>query len=126
MVDAPLEEIKSFVSRMEDQEKEAKRREIEAYFFQRSEPLGALAGQVLNSPAFFETKWLNKTTSAKTWQTAVDEKISKAAWNLKSIETSAGPYAKYLETLSTEGLAEYRSRLAAVPLRLRKSVQCGW
>ena len=119
MVDAPLEEIKSFVSEMEVREKESKRREIEAYFFQRSAPLGTLAGQVLNSPAFFEAKWLNKSTSAKTWQTAVDEKIAKAAWNLKSIETSAGPHAgavtaKYLETLSTEGLAEYRSQLAAV------------
>ena len=53
MVDAPLEEIKSFVSEMEVREKESKRREIEAYFFQRSAPLGTLAGQVLNSPAFF-------------------------------------------------------------------------
>ena len=93
MVDAPLEEIKSFVSEMEVREKESKRREIEAYFFQRSAYLGTLAGQVLNSPAFFEAKWLNKSTSAKTWQAAVDEKIAKAAWNLKSIETSAGPHA---------------------------------
>lgn len=119
MVDAPLEEIKSFVSGMEAQEKEAKRREIEDYFYRKSGPLGVLAGQVLNSPAFFESKWLNKTTSAKTWQAAVDEKIAKAVWNLNSIQTTAGPYAgavtaKYLETLSTEGLAAYRDRLAAV------------
>ena len=52
MVDAPLEEIKAFVSGMEDREKAAKRREIEAYFFRQSAPLGALAGQVLSSPAF--------------------------------------------------------------------------
>lgn len=119
MVDAPLEEIKAFVSGMEDREKEAKRQEIEAYFFRRSGSLGALAGQVLNSPAFLEPKWLNKTTSAKTWQAAVDEKIAKAAWDLNNIQTTAGPHAgavtaKYLETLSTEGLAAYRDRLAAV------------
>ena len=54
MVDAPLEEIKAFVSGMEEQEKEAKRREIEAYFFRQSASLGALVGQVLSSPAFFE------------------------------------------------------------------------
>lgn len=118
MVDAPLEEIKAFVSGMEDREKAAKRREIEAYFFRQSAPLGALAGQVLSSPAFFEDKWLNKSTSAKTWQTAVDEKINRAAWDLNTIQTTAGPRAgamaaKYLETLSTEGLAAYRSRLEA-------------
>ena len=119
MVDAPLDEIKSFVSRMEDQEKEAKRREIEAYFLRKSSPLGALARQVLNSPAFFDAKWLNKTTSAKTWQATVDEKISKAAWDLNSIQTTAGRHteavtAKYLETLSTENLAAYRCQLSAV------------
>ena len=56
MVDAPLDEIKSFVSKMEDREKEAKRQEIEAYFLRKSSPLGALARQVLNSPAFFDAK----------------------------------------------------------------------
>lgn len=119
MVDAPLDEIKTFVSGMETREKEAKRREIEAYFFRQSAPLGALAGQVLNSPAFFEAKWLNKTTSAKTWQAAVDEKINRTAWDLNSIQTAAGPHAgavtaKYLETLSTVGLAAYQNQLAAV------------
>lgn len=119
MVDAPLEAVKTFVSGMEEQEKAAKRREIEAYFYRKSAPLGALAGQVLESPAFFEAKWLNKTTSAKTWQTAVDEKIARAAWDLNSIQTTAGPLAgavtaKYLETLSTQGLAAYRDQLAAV------------
>lgn len=118
MVDTPLEEIKAFVSGMEDREKEAKRQEIEAYFFRQSASLGALAGQVWNSPAFFEAKWLNKTTSAKTWQTAVDEKITRAAWDLNSIQAAAGPHAgavtaKYLETLSTEGLAAYRGQLTA-------------
>lgn len=93
MVDAPLDEIKTFVSEMEDREKESKRREIEAYFFRRSGVLGGLAARVLNSPAFFEAKWLNKTTSAKTWQTAVDAKITRTAWDLNSIQTTAGPHA---------------------------------
>ena len=41
---------------MEEWEKAAKRREIEAYFFRRSGSLGGLAVRVLNSPAFFEAK----------------------------------------------------------------------
>ncbi len=70
----------------------------------------------MNSPAFFEEKWLNKSTSAKTWQTAVDAKITRTAWDLNSIQTTSGPHAgavtaKYLETLSTAGLAEYRGQL---------------
>lgn len=56
MVDAPLDEIKTFVSEMEEREKAAKRREIEAYFFRRSGALGDLAAQVLNSPAFFDLR----------------------------------------------------------------------
>lgn len=119
MVDAPLSEVKTFLSEMEVREKEAKRQEIEAYFFQNCAALGALAGQVLNSPAFFDSKWLNKSTSVKTWKTAVDSKITAAARDLQSIQTAAGPHtgamtAKYLETLTTDGLAAYRSQLAAV------------
>ena len=56
MVDAPLSEVKTFLSEMEAREKEAKRQEIETYFFQNCAALGALAGQVLNSPAFFDSK----------------------------------------------------------------------
>ncbi len=119
MVDAPLSEVKTFLSEMEAREKEAKRQEIETYFFQNCAALGALAGQVLNSPAFFDSKWLNKSTAAKTWKTAVDSKITAAARDLQSIQTAAGPHtgamtAKYLETLTTDGLAAYRSQLAAV------------
>jgi DNA polymerase III epsilon subunit family exonuclease len=119
MVDAPLSEVKTFLSEMEAREKEAKRQEIETYFFQNCAALGALAGQVLNSPAFFDSKWLNKSTAAKTWKTAVDSKITAAARDLQSIQAAAGPHAgamtaKYLETLTTDGLAAYRSQLAAV------------
>ena len=46
----------ALVSEMEEWEKAAKRREIEAYFFRRSGSLGGLAVRVLNSPAFFEAK----------------------------------------------------------------------
>ncbi|MCI8848492.1 MAG: DUF1351 domain-containing protein [Oscillibacter sp.] len=119
MVDAPLSEVKTFLSEMEAREKEAKRQEIETYFFQNCAALGALAGQVLNSPAFFDSKWLNKSTAAKTWKTAVDSKITAAARDLQSIQAAAGPHAgamtaKYLENLTTDGLAAYRSQLAAV------------
>ena len=119
MIDAPLEEIKGFIASMEEREKAARRQEIEVYFRRKSGPLGDLAEQVLSSPAFLEDKWLNKSTSAKTWQTAVDEKIAAAARDLGSIQATAGQHsgaltARYLETLDTRELAAYRERLNAV------------
>ena len=119
MIDAPLEEIKGFIASMEEREKTVKRQEIEAYFLRKSGPLGDLAEQVLSNPAFLEDKWLNKSTSAKTWQTAVDEKIAAAARDLGSIQATAGRHAgaltaRYLETLDTRELASYRERLNAV------------
>ena len=119
MIDAPLEEIKGFIASMEEREKAARRQEIEAYFRRKSGTLGDLAEQVLTSPAFLEDKWLNKSTSAKTWQTAVDEKIAAAARDLGSIQATAGQHsealtARYLETLDIRELAVYRERLNAV------------
>lgn len=116
MIDGPLDAIKDFVSGMEERDKEAKRGEIQAYFRQHSAPLGEMAQQVWDSPAFFDKKWLNKTTAAKTWQSAVTEKIAAAARDLKSIQTAGGPHAgaltvKYLEHLSTDGLADWQAKL---------------
>ena len=116
MIDGPLDAIKEFVSGMEEREKEGKRGEILAYFQTHSAPLGDMARQVWDSPAFFDKKWLNKTTSAKTWQAAVDAKIAGAARDLDSIRKGAGPHAgaltvKYLECLSTEGLSDLRAKL---------------
>lgn len=56
MIDAPLEQIKGFVTEMENRERQAKRAEIEAYFLRHSAVLDTMAQQVLNSPAFFFLK----------------------------------------------------------------------
>lgn len=117
MIDAPLDQIKTFVTQMEEREKAAKRTEIAAYFREKSAPLGGMAQQVLDSPAFWEGKWLNKTTTAKTWKAAVDAKVSQAVRDLAAIQATGGAYTsalttKYLETLEMEGLAAYRDKLA--------------
>ena len=90
MVDAPLDEIKGFVSEMDQREKDAKRSEIWAYYSKQAAPLGDLAQAVFDSPAFFDSKWLNKTTRTKTWQEAVDQKIFETARNLRSIKATGG------------------------------------
>lgn len=116
MIDAPLEQIKEFVKAMEDREKQVKREEIETYFFRHSAVLDTMAHLVWNSPAFIDSKWLNKTTSVKTWKAEVDEKIAKVARDIQALQATAGQNigavtARYLETFCTEGLAEYRTQL---------------
>lgn len=118
MIDAPLDQIKSFVDQMDERDRLAKQGEITAYFLQKSAPLGNMARQVLDSPAFLDRKWLNKTTTAKTWKAAVDAKIADAARDLEHIRATGGSHAgalaaKYLETLSADGLDAYRDRLEA-------------
>ena len=119
MVDAPLSEIKDFVSAMEAQEKEVKREDIYAYFIKQSAPLGDLAQAVFDSPGFFDSKWLNKTTRTKTWQTEVDEKIASAARDLRSIQAAGGEHtsalmAKYLERLELDEVLNYQGTLQTV------------
>lgn len=116
LVDEPLEAVKTFVSELERQEKEAKRAEIEQYFRQHSSSLGAMTQQVWESPAFLDPKWLNKTTTAKTWQAAVDQKVSSTVQGLQNIQTAGGNHigaltAHYLETLDMEALSAYQERL---------------
>lgn len=116
LVDAPLDEIKLFISSMETEEKKAKKDEIEAYFRRKSGVLDTMAQQVWESPSFFDMRWLNKSTSAKMWQKEVDDKIAMAGRDIQSIRSTAGQHtsaltARYLETLSLEGLSEYRNQL---------------
>ena len=102
-----MDEIKAFVSEMDQREKDAKRSEIWAYYSKQAALLGEFAQAVFDSPAFFDDKWLNKTTRAKTWQAEVDQKISDVARNLRSIKAAGGArtealLAKYLERLDLD------------------------
>ncbi len=78
-----------------------------------------MARQVWESQAFFNSKWLNKSTTAKTWQKEVDDKIAMAARDIQSIQAAAGQHASaltdhYLKTLCLEGVSEYRDQLTAI------------
>jgi len=116
MIDAPLEEIKAFISTFEQRDKDARHAEIENYFCKKSASLGVLAESVWGSPAFFDDKWLNKSTKVTAWQAAIDQKIEQAHRDLSSIQktggdTSSALIAKYLETMDMEQVLEYRRLL---------------
>lgn len=118
LIDEPLALISEFISGVEQAEKEAKRAEIAAFYHKNAAALGDLADAVFASPAFFDSKWENKTTSIKTWQDAVLTKIQNAAADIASIRATGGKHTtalleRYFDTLSMEGLAQHKVALAA-------------
>lgn len=118
LIDEPLALIGAFIAQEEEQEKAARRAEIEAYYRKAAAPLGDLAETVFQSPAFFEKKWEAKSTSVKVWQDAITEKVSAAVRDISSIRATGGKHTaalldRFLGSLSMDGLAEYCASLDA-------------
>ena len=121
LIDEPLSLIAEFIAQEEAEEKEERRKEIAAYFYQNANALGDLAETIFTSPAFYDQKWENKSTTAKTYQTAIVEKINVAALDISTIRATGGKHTaalveKYISTLSTSGLSEYKATLEAAEL----------
>lgn len=74
LIDEPLALIAAFIAREEAEEKEARRNDIAAYFCQNASALGELAESILHNSAFYDSKWENKSTTVKAYQTAIVEK----------------------------------------------------
>lgn len=118
LIDEPLALIAGFIAREEAEEKEVRRKDIAAYFYQNSAALGDLAEAIFTSPAFYDPKWENKSTTAKTYQGAIIEKINAAAVDISTIRATGGKHTaalleRYIGTLSTSSLAEYKTSLEA-------------
>jgi len=118
LIDEPLALIAAFIAREEAEEKEVRRNDIAAYFYQNSAVLGDLAETIFASPAFYDPKWENKSTTVKAYQTAISEKINAAALDISTIRASGGAHTaalleRYISTFSTNGLVEYKASLEA-------------
>ena len=121
LIDEPLSLIAGFIAQEEAEEKEERRKEIAAYFYQNATALGDLAETIFTSPAFYDQKWENKSTNAKAYQTAMSEKINVAALDISTIRATGGKHTaalleRYIGTLSTNGLAEYKASLEAAEI----------
>lgn len=97
-------------------EKAAKRNDIQAYAAERAAALGSHAARILESPAFFNEKWLNVSYKLKDWRADVDGIIARAIDDLETIEAAGGQnrkalLARYYETLSMEGANEFLEAL---------------
>ena len=96
LIDEPLRLITAFISQEEEMEKAARREQIKAYFYQHSAALGNLADIVFASPAFYETKWENKSTTVKAYQDAISAKIQQIAGDTASIRAVGGSHTAAL------------------------------
>ncbi len=118
LIDEPLEEIDAFVKQVELSEKQQQRLTIRGFYDEVSAPMGELADALFDSPAFFDSKWENKSTSVKVWQDAIREKVLRASQGIRIIQAAGGSHsaaliARFLETLDIDGTIQYKKTLEA-------------
>ncbi len=118
LIDEPLEEIDAFVKQVELSEKQQQRLTIQGFYHEASAPMGELADALFDSPAFFDSKWENKSTSVKAWQDDIREKIRLATHGVQTIQAAGGKHtaaliAHFLETLDIDGTIQYKKTLEA-------------
>ncbi len=115
LVKIPFKKVDTFIKQ---NEKDAKKYEI----YKFSKNVGILIGlqehlnNVLKSPAFFDSRWLNLSCTKSSWQSAVSSKLNVIAKDIKQIlsmknENLAGILANYYQTLSMKGVEDYLNSL---------------
>jgi len=109
MVKVPFKIADDFIK---SAEKEVKRREIFAFAKKKAEALGEYADKIVESPAFFNPKWLNATYRAKQWQGDIEGIVTQASDDIATIQSVAGRnapalMAHYYETLSMDRAKQF-------------------
>ena len=109
MVKVPFKIADDFIKTAE---KEVKRREILSFARKKAEILGEYADKIIESPAFFNPKWLNATYRAKQWQGDIENIVSQASDDIVTIQSVAGKnapalMAHYYETLSMDRAKQF-------------------
>ena len=109
MVKLPFKIADDFIK---SAEKEVKRKEILDFAKKKAVTLGEYADKIIESPAFFNPKWLNVSCRAKQWQDDVDAIITQASDDIVTIQFTAGKnkhalMAHYYETLSMERAKQF-------------------
>ena len=116
MIDQPLGEIKGFLTHEKNKEKSKKTETIYQYMQEKGQILGGMADTILQSPAFFDDKWLYKSTTASKWRKEVDAKLEQCCRDLQHIQTMPENQQplfvnEYLKNLSTEGFSQLKDEL---------------
>lgn len=115
IIDIPYKRAKTYVDNTLENEK---RKSVMAYAKNKAELLGELGQKIIESPAFFNKKWTNKTTSEKSIHDEIDIIIQNAAKDINIIQTTGGEnipvlMARYYETLSMDGVSSFLENIAS-------------
>ncbi len=113
MVKEPLDIVEKFIK---ETEKAIKLQEVKAYAEERAKALGDYSEKVLNSPSFFNERWLNSTYKAKDWHADIDSIIAKASDDIQTIQAVGGKntgamLAHYFDRLSMDGMQDFQDAL---------------
>ena len=115
-LDELIEMVKAPIDILNKQIKESKLRvkkiEIMNYAKQKSRILGEYADKVVNSPAFYNSKWEYDKWKPKDWKADVDRIIQNAEENIETIRATGGKAKSallgfYFDKLSLEGADQF-------------------
>lgn len=128
MIEEPLALISAFVADYDQKIKDAKHAEIHEYYLRHAGSLGEFADALFEAEGFYDPKWDNKSTSAKTWQEAVQTKIAASAADIATIQSAGGPHTtalltRYFECLDIEKTIEYKKSLEVTEQRASTEVR---
>lgn len=115
IIDVPYKRAKTFVDSTLENEKRAS---VMDYAVRKAETLGEVGLKIVESPAFFNKKWTNKTTSEKSIHDEIDMIIQNAAKDINVIQATGGEnipvlMARYYETLSMDGVSSFLENIVA-------------
>lgn len=120
IIDVPYKKAKAFV---DTAEKSQKKNEIMRYAMQKASEYGDVGRKIIESPAFFNNSWANKSTSVKSIHDSIDSIINQAAMDVNSIQATGGDnttvlMARYFETLSMDDVKSFKSSLSETDIEI--------
>lgn len=120
IIDVPYKKAKAFV---DTAEKSQKKNEIMRYAMQKASEYGDVGRKIIESPAFFNNSWANKSTSVKSIYDSIDSIINQAAMDVNSIQATGGDntavlMARYFETLSMDDVKSFKSSLSETDIEI--------
>lgn len=115
IIDAPYKRAKTYVDNAFESEKRAT---VMEYAKSKAQILGELGQKIIESPAFFNNKWTNKTASEKSVHDEIDIIINNAVKDINVIQNTGGEnipvlMARYYETLSMDGVSSFLENIAS-------------
>lgn len=109
IIDVPYKKAKSYV---EAAQKQQKKYDVMEYAKKKANEYGEVGKRIIESPAFFDDKWANKSTSAKSIHDAIDTIFQQAVSDVNSIQLTGGDnisvlMTRYFETLSMDDVKKF-------------------